>query len=178
MRNRTLPIVELLLLGVFVVSFPLVVYVSTLPVASFRNEITHWGDRDSQTYQEFADYKNMFTVNEFVVVRWPGCDLKDDRVLDVSKGIKEQLSETVSQVSSGQSVYWTLRDDVGLSDSQARKRMRRVFIGEDDNSTALALRLTDAGRSDRAAVVETLTDILRQSGVAVSYTHLTLPTKA
>ncbi len=165
MRNRTLPIVELLLLGVFVVSFPLVVYVSTLPVASFRNEITHWGDRDSQTYQEFADYKNMFTGNEFVVVRWPGCDLKDDRVLDVSKGIKEQLSETVSQVSSGQSVYWTLRDDVGLSDSQARKRMRRVFIGEDDNSTALALRLTDAGRSDRAAVVETLTDILRQSGV-------------
>ncbi len=165
MRNRTLPIVELLLLGVFVVSFPLVAYVSTLPVERFRNEITQWGDLKSPTHQQFVDFRRMFKGNEFFVLRWPGCDLNDNRVLDVSEEISKQLSLEVAQVSSGQSVYWTLRDGVGLSDSQSRARMRGVFIGEDQNSTALALRLTDAGQTDRAAIVETLNGILQQSGV-------------
>jgi len=109
MKNRKLPIVELFLLALFVISFPLVAYVSTLPVARFRNEITQWGSLG-------------------IVVSWPGCDLKDKRVSAVSDLVKEELAGAVGQVSDGQSVYWTLRDDSGLSDEETRRRFdgRRV----------------------------------------------------
>ena len=165
MKNRKLPIVELFLLALFVISFPLVAYVSTLPVARFRNEITQWGNLDTDTYQQYVDYRGKFGDNEFVVVSWPGCDLKDKRVSVVSDRIKEELTTAVGQVFDGQTVYWTLRDDAALSDADARKRMRGLFIGEDVDSTAIAFSLTDNARNDRALVVDRVTDILRRSDV-------------
>ena len=165
MKNRTLPIVELFLLALFVLSFPLVAYVSTLPVARFRNEITQWGSLDTATYRQFVDYRRRFGDNEYVVISWPGCDLKDERVLKVSDRIAEELAGKVSPVFNGQAVYWTLRDAAGLSDSEARQRMRGLFIGEDEDTTAIAFSLTDTARMDRAPVIEKLTDILRLSGV-------------
>ena len=165
MKNRTLPIAELFLLALFVITFPLVAYVSTLPVARFRNEITQWGSLDTTTYQQFVDYREKFGDNEYVVVSWPGCDLKDERVLEVSDRIAEELAGKVSQVFNGQAVYWTLRDGTGLSDSGARRRMRGLFIGEDDETTAIAFGLTDTARMDRAPVMEKLSDILRRSDV-------------
>ena len=165
MKNRTLPIVELFLLALFVLSFPLVAYVSTLPVARFRNEITQWGSLDTATYRQFVDYRRRFGDNEYVVISWPGCDLKDERVLKVSDRIAEELAGKVSPVFNGQAVYWTLRDAAGLSDSEARQRMRGLFIGEDEDTTAIAFSLTDTTRMDRAPVIEKLTDILRLSGV-------------
>ena len=165
MKNRTLPIVELFLLALFVISFPLVAYVSTLPVARFRNEITEWGSLDTTTYQQYVDYREKFGDNEFVVVSWPGCDLKDERVLEVSDRIAEELAGKVSPVFNGQAVYWMLRDGTGLSDSEARRRMQGLFIGEDDDTTAIAFGLTDTARMNRAPVIEKLTDILRLSDV-------------
>jgi len=165
MKNRTLPTVELFLLALFVLSFPLVAYVSTLPVARFRNEITQWGSLDTATYRQFVDYRKKFGDNEYVVISWPGCDLKDERVLKVSDRIAEELAGKVSQVFNGQAVYWTLRDGAGLSDSEARQRMRGLFIGEDEDTTAIAFGLTDTARMDRAPVIEKLTDILRLSDV-------------
>ena len=165
MKNRTLPIVELFLLALFVLSFPLVAYVSTLPVARFRNEITQWGSLDTATYRQFVDYRRRFGDNEYVVISWTGCDLKDERVLKVSDRIAEELAGKVSPVFNGQAVYWTLRDAAGLSDSEARQRMRGLFIGEDEDTTAIAFSLTDTTRMDRAPVIEKLTDILRLSGV-------------
>jgi len=165
MKNRTLPIVELFLLALFVISFPLVAYVSTLPVARFRNDITQWGDLDSATYQQYVDYRQKFGDNEFVVVSWPGCDLKDERVLEVSDRIAKELAGDVVHVFNGQAVYWTLRDASMLSDSDARQRMRGLFIGEDVDTTAIAFSLTDAARMNRGPVVDKLTDILSRSGV-------------
>ena len=165
MKNRTLPIVELFLLALFVLSFPLVAYVSTLPVARFRNEITQWGSLDTATYRQFVDYRKKFGDNEYVVISWPGCDLKDERVLKVSDRIAEELAGKVSPVFNGQAVYRTLRDGAGLSDSEARQRMRGLFIGEDEDTTAIAFGLTDTARMDRAPVIEKLTDILRLSDV-------------
>jgi len=169
--SRRRPIVELVLLALFVISFPLVAYVSTLPVKRFHNEITQWGDADSIAYQQFVDYRNKFGANEFIVITWPGCDLKDERVAVATDRIQEELAASVGQVSNGQTAYWMLCDDAGLSDSAARKRMAGLFIGRDSDSTAIAMSLLPEARNSRATVIDQIADILERSGVDPQTAH-------
>jgi len=156
---------ERILLLIFVASFPLVAYVSTLPPQRFRNEITEWGKRDSEVYKDFVNYREQFGINEFVVVSWPGCDLKDRRVETVTKRIETELADSVEQVSNGQRAYWKLRDRAGLSEKSALKRLRHTFIGKDSDDTAIGFNLNQTGRSNRNKVISRLETILESSDV-------------
>jgi len=156
---------EKILLLIFAVSFPLVVYTSTLPPQRFRNDITEWGNHKSDTYQNFRQYQEQFGVNNYVVVTWPGCDLNDPRVETVSEKIEAELREHVQQVSNGQRVYQGLQNKVGLSQELALKRIRKSFISETGLETAVGFNLTQAGRLDRTHVIDGLHQILESSGV-------------
>ena len=156
---------ELVLLLIFAVTFPFVVYISTLPPQRFRNDITEWGNHNSETYRDFRQYQEQFGVNNFVVVTWPGCDLSDPRVESVSEKIETEMVSRVQQVSSGQRVFWELQDKVGLSEKIALKRIRNSFISQTGLETAVGFNLTRAGRLDREKVVSDLHQILESSGV-------------
>ena len=159
------PMRELILILVFVITFPVVAYISTLPAQRFRNVITEWGDPDSAAYREFVDYRNKFGINEFVVVSWPGCDLNDSRVEVVTEKIEANLEGRVQQVSSGQRAYKQLRNRARLDDLTTMDRLRNAFIAKDDLSTAIGFNLTEAGRLDREMVVHNLEEILESAGV-------------
>ena len=157
--------VEYILLAIFVLTFPVVAFISTLPSSSFRNDITEWGDHTSEAYQQFSDYRKEFGVNEFVVISWPGCDLDDPRVEEVTTKIETEFAGLVQQVSNGQRAYWELRDQGGLSETAALNRLGNVFISRDSGSTAVAFNLRQSASTDRGQVMTRLPEILRSSGV-------------
>ena len=159
------PIRELLILSTFVLSFPFIAYVSTLPPQRFRNEITEWGDPNSQAYREFSEYRQKFGVNEFVVVSWPDCDLDDPRVEVVAKKIEAELPGFVERVSSGQRIYWDLLDRARLSEAAALKRLRNSFISQSGNQTAIGFSLSPTARKNRDEVISRLETILESSDV-------------
>lgn len=159
------PTRELCLVGFWLLTFPLVAYVSTLPAQRFRNEITEWGNAATPEYRAFSDFREQFGVNEYVMVTWPGCCLEDERIDEVTALINSELAGAVSQVSSGREVYLELMAKGRLSKSKALKRLQNKFIGNDGNRTAVGVRLSAAGQGDRALVIERLTNILRRSGV-------------
>ena len=160
------PTRERVLLAIFVLTFPLVAYISTLPAGRFRNEITEWGNQQSAAYQQYDDFREHFGVNEYVIVSWPGCDLEDPRLDQVTEAIETDLSESVERVSSGRRLLNELRDRVKLSEKAALQRLRGVLIGENGLQTAVGFNLSMQGRENRAQVVKTLHDILTRSGVA------------
>ncbi len=156
---------EKVLLVLFALTFPLVAFISTLPPQRFRNEITEWGDRSSLAYQQFSDYRKKFGANEAIILSWPGCALNDPRVEKVAVAIENQLADQVHNVSSGQRAFWVLRDEAKLSEATALKRLRNVFIGQDDQSTAVGFQLTKAARMNRSKVLADLENILALAGV-------------
>jgi len=160
-----MPSRERMLLAVFVFTFPLVAYVSTLPPGRFRNEITEWGNRDSVAYQQYSDFRNQFGANEFVIVSWPGCDLNDPRLQQVTAAVESELSQSVKQVSSGLRMVQKLTDRAKLSQSTAIKRLQGVIIGEDGAQTAIGFNLTEHGRQNRSSVMEQLDLILERFDV-------------
>ena len=156
---------EKVLLILFALTFPLVIYVSTLPPQRFRNEITEWGDRSSLAYQQFSQYREKFGANEAIILSWPGCDLVDPRVEKVAEAIETQLAGKVHNVSSGQRVYLALRNDAKLTEAIALKRLRNVFIGQDDQTTAVGFQLTETARSNRGEVLKQVELILEMAEV-------------
>ena len=156
---------ELALFSLFVLSFPLVAFVSALPPQTFRNEITEWGDRTSQAYAEFIDYRDKFGANELVIISWPGSDLYDPRVSEVTAKIETELAGQVQHVSSGQRLFWDLQDKAGLSEKAALGRLRNVFLAETGFGTAVGFRLTESSRANRGEVIQELDSILQSSGV-------------
>ena len=156
---------ERILLALFALTFPLVVYVSTLPSQRFRNEITEWGDRSSIAYQQFSEYRKKFGDNETVLLSWPGCNLEDPRVEKVTTAIETQLAGQVKNVFNGQRVYWALRDDAGLAEATALERLRNAFIGADEQATAVGFQLTETARLKRGKVIPRLDRILKSAGV-------------
>lgn len=156
---------EKVFLALFALSFPLVAFVSTLPPQRFRNEITEWGDRDALAYQQFSEYREKFGKNEPVILSWPGCELNDPRVEKVAVAIETQLAGMVQNVSSGQRAYWSLRDDAGLNEATALKRLRNVFIGQNGKTTAVGFQLTEDSRLMRSEVIGKLQSILKTTDV-------------
>lgn len=156
---------EKVFLVLFALTFPLVILVSTLPPQRFRNEITEWGDRSSLVYQQFSEYREKFGPNEAVILSWPGCDLNDPRVEKVVVEIETRLAGKVHNVSSGQRAYWALRNDAKLTEATALKRLHNVFIGKDDQATAVGFQLTEATQFMRGEVLTEFDDILEAAGV-------------
>lgn len=147
---------EKILLALFALTFPFVAYISTLPAQRFRNEITEWGNRSSLAYGQFNEYRNKFGANEAIILSWPGCELSDRRVEKVAVAIETQLAGQVQNVSSGQRAYWALCDDAKLTEAAALKRLRNVFVGPDDQATAVGFQLTENARLNRSAVISQL----------------------
>ena len=156
---------EKVLLILFALTFPLVIYVSTLPPQRFRNEITEWGNRSSLAYQQFSEYREKFRANEGIILSWPGCDLTDPRVEAVAVAIETQLADKVYNVSTGQRVYLSLRNEAKLTEATALKRLRNVFIGQDDQTTAVGFQLTETARHNRGKVLTQVEHILEAADV-------------
>ncbi|MDB4766340.1 MMPL family transporter [bacterium] len=156
---------EFVLISLLLLSFPFVAYVSTLPPKTFHNEITEWGDQNSSDYTDFIDYRRKFGANEMVIISWPGCDLNDTRLEEVTKKIETELAGQVQQVSSGQRLYWELRDRGGLSEEAALNRLRNVFLTESGFGTAVGFQIYNSFRDRRGEVIQKLDPILKSSGV-------------
>ena len=160
------PTRERVLLAIFVLTFPLVAYISTLPAGRFRNAITEWGNRNSNAYQQYDEFREQFGVNEYVIVSWPGCDLNDPRLRQVVTAIETDLSGLVERVSSGARLLDELGDQAKLSPKAALNRLRGVLIGNNGLTTAIGFNLSSEGREKRAQVVKQLQEILTQHEIA------------
>ncbi len=155
---------ERILLALFVLTFPLVAYVSSLPSQRFHNAITEWGDHSSLAYQEFHEYRKKFGANEAVILSWPGCELNDERLENVAVAIETQLAGLVHSVSSGQRAYRALRE-AKLSEEVALKRLRNVLVSKDSFDTAIGFQLTEKAMAVRNDVISRLETILESAGV-------------
>lgn len=151
---------ERLWLAIFVLSFPLVAYVSTLPPQRFRNEITQWGNQKSSTYDDYTSFIETFGANESVVITWPGCELSDARVDLVVDRLRSDLNGLVHQVTSGRHLVDQLAKDADLSRSLVISRLRKIAINSVDLRTAVGCLLTDQGRGQRSEVIQRINNLL------------------
>ena len=51
------------------VSFPLVAVCASLTGQRFRNDLVQWVDQDSPAAKRFADFRDQFGINEYVLIR-------------------------------------------------------------------------------------------------------------
>lgn len=156
---------EILLVGLFVLTFPGVAYVSTLPPQRFQNEITKWGDRNSQVYADFINAREKFGANDWVVFSWPGCHLNDPRLEAVTQKIETQLGGQVQQVSNGRRVLNQLQQRAKLSQTQAIERLKHVFLSASGRDTGVGFRISPSARNDRGEIIDVLDSVLVSSGI-------------
>lgn len=152
-------------LGLFLITFPCVAYISTLPPQRFRNEITQWGNPESQVYQDYLFFRDKFGVNETVVVTWPNCNLSDTRIDCVVERLELDLPDEITRVNSGRHLLRRMIKDAGLTDATARTRIANIAVSADGDQTAVGFQLSDVGRFHRSHVVDHLHRILRECGV-------------
>lgn len=156
---------ERIWLALFLITFPCVGYVSTLPPQRFRNEITQWGNPDSQANQDYLVFRDKFGVNETVVLTWPDCTLLDTRIDCVVDQLESELADEIRQVDSGRHLLGRLVDEANLSEPTARRRLENIVFRPGSDQTAIGFQLSELGRSDRSHVVDRLHRILEGCGV-------------
>ena len=145
------------------VSFPLVAVCASLTGQRFRNDLVQWVDQDSPAAKRFADFRDQFGINEYVLITWQGCDLDDERLVAVESDLaKAELDPWVDRVSSGRTVYDALVRTTRLSEQVAKSRLAGCLIGADGKSTGVFLTLTHQGRADRVGAFAAIKSTVHQ----------------
>ena len=143
--------VAILLLAVILA--PAVFYGALKALKSTSNDPRQWLPKSFAETDTYDWFQSQFGTDEIAVASWPGCDLDDPRV--------EQLSETLAQskyfdrVRTGPNAIRELTSaPQNLSRGAAINRLRRVLIGSEGGTTCLVLTTSIEGQADRTAAVQ------------------------
>lgn len=143
---------SVLVLLVAVVAAPVVIYGALGALRSTSNDPRQWLPRDFAETDRYDWFQSRFGTDEIAVVSWPGCDLQDPRVGELSAALLK--SPFFDRVRSGQSVVQELMSPpTGFSREAAIRRLQGLLIGRDKRTTCLVLSTSPEGMADRSAAV-------------------------
>ncbi|PAY15502.1 hypothetical protein CKO51_31440 [Rhodopirellula sp. SM50] len=138
-----------------VISFPLIGYGALRALKSTSNDPRQWLPQSFAETDTYDWFQSHFGTDEFAVVSWPGCDLDDPRVGQLSQALLN--TAFFDRVRTGQNAIEELMSPPqNFSRTAAINRLRRILIGAQDTTTCLVLTTSVAGQADRSAAVQAI----------------------
>ncbi len=160
----------------FILAVPIVGFGAFKALRSTSNDPRQWlpkGFAETDTYDWFD---KQFGTDEVAVVSWPGCNLNDPRVTQLSEAIES--SPYFDRVRSGPNVLQELIDSgSGITQAAALRRLNGILIGPDGETTCLVLTTSAIGQSDRPAAIREIENLAgSRVGLELSQLRLAGPT--
>ena len=135
-----------------VISSPLIGYGALRALKSTSNDPRQWLPKSFAETDTYDWFQSHFGTDEFAVVSWPGCDLDDPRVGQLSQALLK--TAFFDRVRTGQNAIEELMSPPqNFSRTAAISRLRRILIGARDGTTCLVLTTSVTGQADRSAAV-------------------------
>lgn len=153
-------------LGLFAITFPLMIWGSYQATTTFRNELSKWPSPRSDVRQQFDRFQADFGSTDIVLLSWPDCEIGDPQLPPLVNQLNEGAHRAYYDcVLSGESVRQTLRNEINLSERASAARLTGTLIGPNGRQTCLLAALSEHGALHRAEAIEYLLRAVEQAGV-------------
>jgi len=148
----------LLLIAIFLL--PIAMRGARIALENNKNDVKAWLPDGFEETRELDWFRKQFLGEQFVVISWPGCTLKDPRVEQLANALvppadttEEDLPqrEFFKSVITGPRVLAQMTDPRGnlkLKRDEAVRRLRGALVGPDGETTCLIATLTEAAQDD------------------------------
>ncbi|MCA9140350.1 MAG: MMPL family transporter, partial [Planctomycetales bacterium] len=158
------------------VSAPFILYGARMALKSTSNDPRQWLPKSFAETDTYDWFQSKFGTDEIAVVSWPGCNLNDQRVDQLSQALVS--SRYFDRVRSGQNALQELTSPPqNFSRGAAISRLRGILIGANDETTCLVLTTSVEGQADRSAAVQEIeTQALKVCDLPTSELKLAGPT--
>lgn len=140
-----------LAIGIAILSTPLVLFGARAALKSTSNDPRQWLPDAFEATEIYDRFERQFGTDEVAVVSWDGAVLDDPRVPQLAEALRE--SEYFDDALTGPRAVAEL-DDSGIPRGPAIRRLQRILVGPDGESTCIVLITSAAGRADRTAAVD------------------------
>ena len=160
---------------------PLTVFGVSVAIRSNVNDVRDWLPAHFAETGQYREFRELFGSDEFVVISWPGCNLDNPQLEQLSANLRDRSSARQQQgksplftrVTTGRELVDELATDrVGLSHSQAIFRLRGTIIGPDGNLTCAVVTLSDEARRNLRAVLGEIRAAAVEIGLPADAVHL------
>lgn len=133
-------------------SAPFILYGARKALKSTSNDPRQWLPKSFAETDTYDWFQSKFGTDEIAVASWPGCNLDDPRVDDLSRSLAS--SKYFDRVRTGQNALQELTSSPqNFSRAAAISRLQGILIGAEDQTTCLVLTTSVAGQADRSAAV-------------------------
>lgn len=167
MLNRLFSRHAFLIILICVFILPFMTRGSRKALRSNDNNVQDWLPKEYQETTDFAWFKQHFDNETFVLVTWDGCNVDDPRLtLLAQKLIPDPVNlpedALFRKIETSKTVLDRLMSPpLNLSEADANKRLRGLFIGPDDRQACGVLTLTAAGKKDLRFTLDKLYSVCK-----------------
>lgn len=160
---------------------PLTGYGDLAAIRSNINDVRDWLPSHFPETKQYAWFREQFGSEEFVVVSWPGCDLDDPRLEQLSAKLTERSVASESQantplftrVTTGREMLDELTTPrFGLTRGQALSRLQGTLIGPDGRQTCAVVTLSETARRHLRSMLEEIRAAAVSIGIPADSVHL------
>ncbi len=123
---------------------PLTILGVSVAIRSNVNDVRDWLPVHFAETGQYREFRELFGSDEFVVISWPGCNLDNPRLEQLSANLRDRSlarqqhgnNPLFTRVTTGRELVDELATNrVGLSHSQAVSRLQGTIIGPDGSLT-------------------------------------------
>jgi predicted RND superfamily exporter protein len=160
---------------------PLTVLGVSAAIRSNVNDVRDWLPAHFAETIQYREFREQFGSDEFVIVSWPGCNLDDERLEQLSANLSDRslarkqhgAAPLFTRVTTGSELVEQLATNrVGLSRSQAISRLQGTIIGPDGRLTCAVITLSDEARRNVRAVLGEIRAAAAEIGLPTAAVHL------
>ena len=150
----------IILLCVFIL--PFMTRGSRKALRSNDNNVQDWLPSEYEETKDFAWFKKHFDNETFILVTWDGCTVDDPRLTLLARKVVPDPDSLAydapfKKIETSKTVLDRLMaPPLNLSEDDANKRLRGLFIGPDDKQACGILTLTNFGKKDLRVTLDKL----------------------
>jgi uncharacterized protein len=126
------------------------------------NNVQDWLPKQYEETKDFAWFKKNFDNETFVLITWDGCTVEDPRLTLMARKVVPDPNDIAydalfRKVETSKTVMDRLTSPpLSLSEEEAHRRLRGLFIGPDDKQACGVITLTDFGKKDLRVTLDKL----------------------
>ena len=146
----------------FVFLLPFMTRGSRKALRSNDNNVQDWLPKEYEETTDFIWFKQHFDSETFILVTWDGCHIDDPRLTLLTKKVVPDADNLPAnalfkKIETSKTVLDRLTSPpLNLSEENAIKRLRGLFIGPDDKQACGIITLTQHGKQDLRSTLDTL----------------------
>ncbi len=148
----------------FLLLVPVLVYLA-LQAETNTQDVSTWLPNGTPQRAEYDKFLKLFGHDDNLLLSWPGCTIDDRRLHELTDRLhrQNQSQSRYLGILDGATVLDELtRNQLGLSEAAARRRLANIYLGADGETTGIVLQLSPAGQSDRKATLIAILDEVEQ----------------